>query len=64
MDIKNVPAIIWCDSIDIKNIESNNYLNQPDTWESFSAFFMIGYRKKEWLHMFILVVMKEKFGRI
>ncbi|MBD5134349.1 MAG: SMI1/KNR4 family protein [Lachnospiraceae bacterium] len=39
MDIKNVPAIIWCDSIDIENIESNNYSSQPDTWESFCDFF-------------------------
>lgn len=39
MDIKNAPAIIWCDAIDIGNIESNNYLSQPDTWENFSDFF-------------------------
>lgn len=39
MDIKNVPTIIWCDSIDIENIESNNYSSQPDTWESFSDLF-------------------------
>lgn len=39
MDIRNIPAIIWCDCIDIENINGNNYLRQPDTWESFSDFF-------------------------
>lgn len=39
MDIKNIPAIIWCDSIDVENINSNDYSSQPDTWESFSDLF-------------------------
>lgn len=39
MDIKNIPAIIWCDSLDIENIKSHKYMSQPDVWESFSDFF-------------------------
>lgn len=38
MDIKNIPAIIWFDLIDIENI-GNNYLSQTDTWENFSDLF-------------------------
>lgn len=39
MDIKSKPSIIWCDAIDIENIESESCTNQPDVWESFSDFF-------------------------
>ncbi len=39
MNVKSQPAIIWCDSYDVENIVSGNELNNPDLWDSYSAFF-------------------------
>lgn len=31
--------VIWCDSVDVRNINSGNYMVEPDRWENYLAFF-------------------------
>ncbi len=33
------PAILWCDAVEVRNINSQKFENTPDTWDSYSAFF-------------------------
>ena len=33
------PAVIWCDAVEAKNINSQEFINLPDTWENYSDFF-------------------------
>ncbi|MBE0464325.1 MAG: SMI1/KNR4 family protein [Halomonadaceae bacterium] len=33
------PAVIWCDAVEAKNINSLSFNNQPDTWRSYKEFF-------------------------
>lgn len=33
------PAVIWCDAVEAKNINSQEFINLPDTWESYNEFF-------------------------
>ncbi|MEE4375824.1 SMI1/KNR4 family protein [Pseudomonas alliivorans] len=39
LNISGVPAVIWCDAVDAKNINSQSFANDPDVWESYSGFF-------------------------
>ncbi|WP_330961318.1 SMI1/KNR4 family protein [Photobacterium sp. 53610] len=33
------PAVLWCDAVEVKHINSKCFMNEPDTWNSYSAFF-------------------------
>jgi hypothetical protein len=39
IDTTGAPAVIWCDAVDAKNINSQEFANQPNTWENYSDFF-------------------------
>ncbi|MCG8613267.1 MAG: hypothetical protein MI864_22380 [Pseudomonadales bacterium] len=33
------PAVLWCDAVEAKHVNLQEFVNEPDTWESYSAFF-------------------------
>lgn len=39
LNIKGKPAVIWCDAVEAKSINSRIFNNEPDTWESYGEFF-------------------------
>ncbi|KPY20535.1 SMI1/KNR4 family protein [Pseudomonas savastanoi pv. phaseolicola] len=39
LDVSNIPAVIWCDSIDAENINTKKFGTPPDSWESYASFF-------------------------
>ena len=39
LDLKNHPSVIWCDSVEITNIATREFANEPDYWENFSDLF-------------------------
>lgn len=40
LDTKNTPAVIWCDSTDVDKLNDLSFNTPPDTWETFSGFFL------------------------
>jgi hypothetical protein len=40
-DVCDKPAIIWCDAVEVENLNSMEFINAPDTWDSYSEFFLI-----------------------
>ena len=39
LNVRSSPNVIWCDAVEAKNLNSMNFVNQPNTWESYSDFF-------------------------
>lgn len=39
LDTANHPAVIWCDSIDVYQLQDRSFQVPPDTWNTFSDFF-------------------------
>ncbi|RJG37254.1 SMI1/KNR4 family protein [Motilimonas pumila] len=39
LNVAGNPSVIWCDAVEAKNLNSMNFANQPETWESYSDFF-------------------------
>lgn len=40
LDTQNTPAVIWCDSNEVNNLHDFSFVTAPDTWDTFSEFFL------------------------
>lgn len=38
LNVAGKPSVIWCDAVEVKNLNSMNFVKQPDTWESYGDF--------------------------
>ena len=38
LNLLDQPSVIWCDAIDVANLDSMEFNSQPDTWNSYSDF--------------------------
>ncbi|MFI3201935.1 MAG: SMI1/KNR4 family protein [Eubacteriales bacterium] len=39
MDCDNMPRIIWCDSIEIENLQGGSFVTTPDEFDTYTEFF-------------------------
>jgi len=39
LNLAGSPAVIWCDAVESKNLNSMDFVNQPGIWESYGDFF-------------------------
>jgi len=39
LNVAGSPSVMWCDAVEAKNLNSMNFVNQPNTWESYGDFF-------------------------
>ena len=39
MDTENSPSIIWCDAVEVDKLGRNEFIAQPDEWESYLDYF-------------------------
>ncbi|MBF7142724.1 MULTISPECIES: SMI1/KNR4 family protein [Pseudomonas] len=39
LDVFNTPAVIWCDAVEVENLNSMRFHNAPDLWDRYSDFF-------------------------
>lgn len=39
LDTANHPAVIWCDSVDVYQLQHRSFQVPPDTWNTFIDFF-------------------------
>lgn len=40
LDTKNTPAVLWCDSNEVDKLHDLSFVTPPDTWDTFSEFFL------------------------
>ncbi len=33
------PEVVWCDAVEAKNLNAYDFMNAPDTWDSYMEFF-------------------------
>lgn len=39
LNVEGKPSVIWCDAVEVGNLNAKNFMSQPDTWESYGDFF-------------------------
>lgn len=39
LDVRGNPSVIWCDAVEAVSLNSMEFVNKPDVWESYASFF-------------------------
>lgn len=39
LDVRGNPSVIWCDAVEADSLNSMEFVNEPDAWESYASFF-------------------------
>lgn len=39
LNVSGRPAVIWCDAVEVENLNTMVFSNKPDLWDDYSSFF-------------------------